>query len=241
MSELEHFEESLVSLPATFLKILSCNPPSTIPPYIDKLVKKFSSVERIIFILIDNLGLFEITYYKPQFIIEKADAMVLLHTKNPYTLGVLHQLMFGGFEVEPNGFHLLKELNKQGKKTVIIGRERDLVRYDGKTTSIKKDTDMATWVEAAKVINRYEFSLIHFLDFEALYRSKRQTPEELIEKLIRRTDKWILSMHKQARTNSLFVILGNHGRKQIDLNYQGKIAEWRKASVPVAVLIHKKE
>ncbi|MHA1340406.1 MAG: hypothetical protein ACTSRZ_16865 [Promethearchaeota archaeon] len=239
MSELEHFEESLVALPATFLKLLSCEPPSFIPPPIDKIIAKFPEVHRIILVMIDNLGLFEITFYKPQFIIGNSNAMILLDTKNPYTLGVLHQLMFGGYEVEPNGFHLLRELNKQGQNTVFIGRARDIARYDGGTTSIKKDTDMATWVEAAKVINRYKFSLIHFLDFETLYRSKRQTPEELIQKLITRTDKWVLSMYKQARKNSLFVIIGNHGRSKIDLNLQGKVAEWRQASVPVAVLIYK--
>lgn len=239
MSTLEQYEGLLPSLPSTIMKLLHCEPPSTIPPPISPIIQRFPNVERIIMIIIDNLGLFEITYYKPQFIIEKSDAVLLLSTKNPYTLGVFHQLMFGGFEVEPNGFHLLKALNAAGKETVFVGREKDVKRYDGNTNSLKKDSDMNTWIEAAKVINKNALSIIHFLDFESLYRSKRQTPEELIEKLIKRTDKWILSIHKQARSKSLVMILGNHGRYKIDLNYQGKIAEWRKASVPVAVMMYK--
>lgn len=247
MSELPTYEGFLPALPATIMRILGVNPPSFIPDPISPIVEKFGNrgVERIIFVMLDNLGLFEITYYKPQFLIEKADAIILLSTKNPYTLGVLHQLMFGGFEVEPNGFHLLKSLEASGKKTAMVGREKDVSRYkrDSNTTAIIKETDMATWIEAAKVINRYDFSFIHFLDFEQLHRSKsrlrQETPEELIEKLIKRTDKWILSMYKQARSKSLLVILGNHGRYRLDLNYQGKIAQWRQASVPIGLLIYK--
>jgi len=245
MSEnLPTYEALLPSLPATILKILGADAPSFIPSPIQPIADKFSgNVNRIIFIMLDNLGLFEITYYKPQFLIEKADAIILLSTKNPYTLGVMHQLLFGGFEYEPQGFHLLRSLNNAGLETVMVGREKDLNRYKGNTTALSKDTDMATWIEAAKVINRFRFSLIHFLDFEQLYRSKtrlkQDTPEELIEKLIKRTDKWLLSIYKQARSKTLMIILGNHGRYKIDLNYQGRIAEWRKASVPIGLLIYK--
>ncbi len=239
MSELPTYEGLLPALPATIMELLGVPSPDHLTPSIKPVIQRFPEVKRIIFVMLDNLGLFEITYYKPQFLIEKADAMVLLSTKNPYTLGVFHQLMFGGFDIEPNGFHLLKALNAAQKETVFVGREKDIKRYDMGTTSINKDSDMSTWIEAAKVINRHSLSLIHFLDFESLYRSKRQTPEELIEKLIKRTDKWLLSIYKQSRSKSLMIILGNHGRYKIDLNYQGKIAQWRKASVPVAVMTYK--
>ncbi|MHA1729470.1 MAG: hypothetical protein ACTSWY_12160 [Promethearchaeota archaeon] len=251
MSELPTYEGLLQALPATIMQILGVEPPANLESSIPQIIDKFaeSKINRIIFIMLDNLGLFEITYYKPQFMIEKADGIVLLSTKNPYTLGVLHQLIFGALEdvrkeTGPNGFHLLRELKKAGLETVMVGREKDLSRYKGETPGISKDSDMATWIEASKVINRHEFSFIHFLDFESLYRSKarlkQQTPEELIQKLIKRTDKWLLSLYKQARSKSLLIVLGNHGRYKIDLNYQGKVAEWRKASVPIAILIHKK-
>ncbi|MHA1454112.1 MAG: hypothetical protein ACTSRD_14740, partial [Promethearchaeota archaeon] len=167
----------------------------------------------------------------------KASAFVLLSTKNPYTLGVFHQLLFGGFE--PKGFHLLRQLNEAGLNTSFIGRAKDLNRYNGGTNAIPKDSDMSTWIEAAKVINKNSFTLLHFLDFEKLHRQKRATPEELIEKLIKRTDKWLLSLYKQMRSKTLMVIIGNHGRYRLDLEYSGKIAEWRKASVPIAVMAYK--
>ena len=243
MSELPNYKCYLSQLPATILNLLGLEYPSFLGEPVHDIVENFTGIERIIINLIDNFGLFEITYHKPQFIITNSDALVLLSTKNPYTLGFLHQVMYGGFEKEPNGFHLLKEINNQGKKTIFVGRKKDIDRYDGGTNSIPKETDMSSWIEAAKVVNRFDLSWIHYLDFEALHRQhsklRQQTPETLLEKLINRTDKWILSTYKQLRNNSLLVILGDHGRYRMDLEYSGKIAQWRQASVPIAILIKK--
>ncbi len=244
MSEMPMLEGLLTSLPATILKLLNVESPQTIPEPMENIVGLFApkGVDRVVIVMIDNFGLFEITYYKPEFMISAANALVLLSTQNPYTLGVFHQMIYGGFN-QNNGFHLMQHLNKHQKSSVFVGRERDLKRYDAGTSSIPKSNDMAVWIEAAKVNNRHNFSWLHFLDFEEIYRSKRRTgaatPEELIQKLIKRTDKWILSMYKQLRSKSLMIVLGNHGRYKIDLNYQGKIAEWRAASVPLAICFYK--
>jgi len=244
MSELQTLKCYMSQLPATILKILGLTPPANvIPEPVQSVLDLYEGVERISINMIDNFGLFEITYHKPQFMITNSEAMLLLSTKNPYTLGVFHQIMFGGFEVEPNGFHLLKYIEANGKKSCIVARPKDLERYDGGTHSIAKDTDMATWVESAKTINTFDLSLMHYHDFDNLHkqqqRLKQRTPEDLIEKLILRTDKWILGNYKQLRGNSLMIILGTHGRSKLDLEYSGKIAQWREASVPVAIFIRK--
>ncbi len=84
---------------------------------------------------------------------------------------------------------------------------------------------------------------MHYLDFENLHKQQQQlkqrTPEDLIEKLLNRTDKWILSNYKQLRKNSLMIIIGDHGRAKLNLEYSGKIAQWREASVPIAIFIKK--
>lgn len=244
MSALESTKAYLNQLPATILKILGIKPPlETIPKPIDSIVERYKEVERISINLIDNFGLFEITYFKPRFIITHSEVMVLLSTQNPYTLGVLHQLMFGGFEVEPNGFHFLKYINEHDKESCFVARKKDLKRYDGGTLSKPKDSDMSTWIESARAINKYDLSWMHYLDFENLHkkqqRLQRRTPEELIEKLINRTDKWIKNNYKQLRKGSLMIILGDHGRSKLNFEYSGKIAKWREASVPVAVFISK--
>ncbi|MFX0038477.1 MAG: hypothetical protein ACFFCY_03085 [Promethearchaeota archaeon] len=244
MSELQTLKCYMNQLPATILKLLDINPPENIiPEPVQQIVEQYEGIERISINLIDNFGLFEITFFKPSFMITNSQLMALLSTKNPYTLGVLHQLMFGGFEIEPNGFHLLKAISDAGKTSCLIGRKKDLERYDGGTKSIPKDTDMSTWVESAKAINTHDLSWMHYLDFENLHKQQQQlrqrTPEDLIEKLINRTDKWILSNYKQLRKNSLMIIIGDHGRVKLDLTFSGKIAQWRQASVPIAILIRK--
>jgi hypothetical protein len=231
-------------LPATILKILDVNPPSgIIPEAVEKIQNLYKNVERVSINLIDNFGLFEITYLKPQFMISQSELMLLLSTRNPFTLGVLHQLLYGGFEKEPNGFHLLRYLNEHEKTTCFIARKKDLERYDGGTKSVPKDSDMSTWVQSAKTINTHNLSWMHYLDFENLHKQQRQlkqrTPEDLIEKLINRTDKWILSNYKQLRKNSLMIIIGDHGRSKLDLKYAGKLSQWREASVPIAIFIRK--
>ncbi len=243
-SELQTLKCYLNQLPATILKLLNVEPPQkTIPEPVQGVLDLYQEIERISIQLIDNFGLFEITYMKPEFMISSAEVMLLLSTRNPYTLGVLHQLLYGGFDVEPNGFHLLKHLNENDKKSCFIGRKKDLDRYDGGTKSIAKDSDMSTWVESAKVINNFDLSWMHYLDFENLHKQQQQlkqrTPEDLIEKLLNRTDKWILSNYKQLRKNSLMIIIGDHGRSKLNLEYSGKIAQWREASVPIAIFIRK--
>ena len=124
---------------------------------------------------------------------------------------------------------------------MFVGRNKDVSRY-AKEQGISKPNDMGTWIEAAKVINRNDLSWLHWLDFEEIYQGKQRgfsNPEELIQKLIKRTDKWILSQFKQLRSKSLMIVIVNHGRYKIDLNYQGKVAEWRAASVPLAVFLYK--
>ncbi len=241
MSELQTFESQLVQIPSTLSALLGVQYPDFLPEPIPESLQ-FGQVNRVVVVLIDNFGLFETTMYKPSFLIEYSQALVMLATQNPYTLGVLQQCMYGGFQREPNGFHLLRYLNQNGKTSAFVGRKKDIERYDGQTNSIAKETDMAAWIEAAKVINRHDLSLIHFLDFENLHRRQArlgQSPEVLIEKLIKRTDKWILSMFKQLRGNSMLLILGDHGRYKMDLEYSGKIAQWRAASVPIGIFIKK--
>ena len=243
MSELQTLKCYLTQLPATITRLLGLDSPTTIDEPVQSIIEQYQGIERICINMIDNFGLFEITYLKPEFMITNSEVMLLLSTKNPYTLGVFHQLLFAGFEFEPNGFHLLKYLNENGKKSCFVARKKDLDRYDGGTPSVPKDTDMSTWVESAKIINTHDLSWMHYLDFENLHkqqtRLKQRTPEVLIEKLINRTDKWILSNYKQLRKNSLMIILGDHGRSKLNLEYAGKIAQWREASVPIAIFIRK--
>ncbi|MHA1791414.1 MAG: hypothetical protein ACTSVI_02140 [Promethearchaeota archaeon] len=246
MAEMATYEVNLENLPATFIDILGLDVPAEIPPPIHEVSQQFKA-QRIVFALFDNLGLFELSQYKPSFLIQYANALCLLNTKNPYTLGVIHQIMYGGLLPKvgypyEEGFHLLKYLASGGFKTAMIGRPKDLKRYSGNTEERPKDTDMAVWVEAARVINTYNFSWLHFLDFEGLKEKAQkmgQDLDELVKRLLLRTDKWMTSMYKQLRSGTTLIICGDHGRYKLDLSGTDKITMMRAASMPVAIFIKK--
>ena len=77
MSELQTLKCYLNQLPATILKLLGIEPPlGTIPGPVQSIVDMYQGIERISVNVIDNFGLFELTYHKPQFMITNSQAMV---------------------------------------------------------------------------------------------------------------------------------------------------------------------
>ena len=85
MSELPTYEGYLNQLPATISDILGVAPPPYIPESLTQISEPFKEVgvDRIVLVVLDNFGLFETTYYKPQNMISNSNALVLLSTKNP--------------------------------------------------------------------------------------------------------------------------------------------------------------
>ena len=196
---------------------------------------------KIVMIVIDNFGLFETVVYKPESIIKNLETIVLLDTANPYAIPLLTEIIYGA--QQRTNDNLLHRISMEGKSTAFLGRKEDLAMFSIPAgNNIECRDDMTTYVQATKVINRHDFVLIHFLDFEFLYAQyARQTPpEKLIQKLITRTDNWVKIIFRQAEPGTLFIIIGNHGRHEIPVQYEGKLAEWRKANAPVAILFKKK-
>jgi len=237
--ELPTFTGTTAQLPATIIKLFGMEPPNNIPFPIEGLA--INPIERIVLVILDNFGLFEITVYKPEFVIRESQYLILLDTTNPYTLDILNTLIHGN--ATPNDFHLMDFLQKNGKTCTMIGQENDLQQFSGPAEKIATSGDMTTWVQASKMLNRLDLLSIHFLDFENLYQRsiqfKMTPPENLISRLILRTSKWLTGMFKQLRTNSIMFILGTHGRTKIEMSLTGKFAEWRKASLPIGVLMVK--
>ena len=99
---------------------------------------------------------------------------------------------------------------------------------------------MRTYIETAKLLNRSDLLNIHFLDFDNLYREHTSRPPiELAQKLLHRTDRWLLGFYKQARPHTLFLILGNQGQRDYGLKYEGKYQNWATANVPICLVIYK--
>jgi hypothetical protein len=237
--DLPTFTGRAEQIPSSILRLFGLDPPNTIPSPIEGI--SIAPIEQVVLVILDNFGLFEITMYKPEFVIRESQYLLLFETSNPYTLYMLNALIFGGSE--NNNFHLIKFLQNNGKTVAMIGQESDLQRFSVSAEKIPTANDMNTWVQGSKMLNRVNFLSLHFLDFENLYKRSMQfqksPPEDLISRLILRTSKWLTGMFKQLKKNSVMFILGTHGRTQIETSYTGKVAEWRKASLPIGVLMTK--
>lgn len=237
--DLPTFTGSADQIPATIIKMYGLEPPEGIAMPIEGLV--MNPVERIVVAILDNFGLFEITTYKPEFVIRESQYLLLLETTQPYTVDILHSFIHGN--PSSKDFHLMNFLQENGKTTTMIGQVDDLQAFAGPAEKVATSGDMTTWVQGSKFLNRADFLSLHFLDFENLYKRsiqfKRTPPENLISRLILRTSKWLTGMFKQLRKNSVMFILGTHGRTKIEMSYTGKFAEWRKASLPIGVLMTK--
>ncbi|MHA1265724.1 MAG: hypothetical protein ACTSRS_10880 [Candidatus Helarchaeota archaeon] len=237
--ELPTFTGTPEQIPATIINLYGIVPPDIIPKPINGL--SLEPIQRIVLVILDNFGLFEITIYKPEFVIRESQYLILLETNAPYTTNILHALIHGNTTLK--SFHLMKFLKEKGKSTTMIGQKNDLEDFAGPAEKVSTSGDMTTWVQGSKLLNRADFLSLHFLDFENLYKRsiqfKRTPPENLISRLILRTSKWLTGMFKQLRKNSLMFILGTHGRTKIEMSYTGKFAEWRKASLPIGVVMTK--
>ncbi|MHA1143451.1 MAG: hypothetical protein ACTSRW_01865 [Candidatus Helarchaeota archaeon] len=225
----------ITALPSTITNIFGLGTPAGLTPPIQM---RMPAIQRIVVILLDNFGLLEVVVHKPKFVIQASKALIMLETQNPYSHSVLHQIIHG--DLERNDFNLFQFLNQNQKSTLMIGSKQDLDAFSGGTKTISSVQDTTSWVQASKFLNRVDFLWVHFLDFEKLYTNpiyRRQPPENLVQKLIHRTDKWMLGMYKQAAAGTLLIITGDHGRTHVDMYDENtKYGQWRKASLPIAVL-----
>ncbi|MFX0108267.1 MAG: hypothetical protein ACFE7R_08290 [Candidatus Hodarchaeota archaeon] len=227
-----------LEFPSTLLRLLGIEIPEGMQPPNQELIKKFNPTA-VVLIIIDNFGLFEAVVYKPEAMIKNMEALALIETDDPYAIPLLKRILYGPID----GFHLMNYARQSGKSVKIICREDDMADLGcdpGRT--VNKRNDMQTYIESTKHVFKSDLLFLHFLDFESLYAQygHRTPPQTLLEKIVRRTDNWVKVLMRQARVGTLFVVIGNHGRHPVPLNYEGKLAEWRNANAPIAMMFQKR-
>jgi hypothetical protein len=201
-------------------------------------MQKFNA-KAVVMVVIDNFGLFEAVVYKPEALIKNMEALAVIESDDPYAVPLINTLIHGP---SPE-FHLIDFAKSYGKVVRVVCRESDMPNFGfGAGYTVNPRDDMATYIESTKHIFKSELLYLHFLDFESLYAQygHRTPPKTLLEKIVRRTDNWIKVLLRQARKDTLFIIIGNHGRHPIPLDYEGKLAEWRKANAPIAIMFQKR-
>jgi hypothetical protein len=230
---------SALEIPATIIKLLGIDVPVGLPVPNSEITSRFNP-RAIVMVDIDNFGLFEAVVYKPEALIKNLEAVVLIETDDPYAVPLTKRLLMGS---NIGGFHLCEHVSSFGKVVRVVCRSEDVgdFSFDPSYTVVVRD-DMNTYIESTKHVFKSELLFLHFLDFESLYAQygHRTPPNTLLEKIVRRTDNWIKVLMRQARHDTLFIIVGNHGRHPVPLNYEGKLAEWRKANAPIAIMFQKR-
>jgi len=227
-----------MEFPSTILGFLGLKVPEGLSPPNQELLQKFNA-KAVVMVVIDNFGLFEAVVYKPEALIKNMEALAVIETDDPYAVPLINTLLHGPHQ----DFHLINYVKSFGKVIRVICREQDMANFGfGPGYSVNPRDDMGTYIESTKHIFKSELLYLHFLDFESLYAQygHRTPPKTLLEKIVRRTDNWIKVLLRQARDDTLFIIIGNHGRHPIPLNYEGKLAEWRKANAPIAIMFQKR-
>jgi hypothetical protein len=223
--------------PSTVLRLLGIMVPDGLSPANEEVLSRFSP-KAVVIVMIDNFGLFEAVVYKPEALLKNMEVLALIDTADPYAIPLTNAVLSGN-----SALHLIQYVRGYGKFAQAICREEDMssIGLDNNCT-INAHDDMATYVESTKHISKSDLLFLHVLDFESLYAQygHRTPPKTLLEKIVRRTDNWIKVLLRQARVGTFFVVIGNHGRHPVPLDYEGKLAEWRSANAPIAMMFQKR-
>jgi len=224
-------------LPSIILKLLDIMKPYHLPA-VDEIPKPDKSIDQVILVIIDNFSLFEVITYQPPFLIKNLDNLLLINTedKSSSLSGPMLKSMF--YSKESLTFNLLEALHMSGKHVKAIAREEDLLNITSdKSLFFAEESDVNIYVKAIKAINRHDLLVLHFSDFDEMYeRYSMNPPDEIASKIMRRTDKWLSLFSQQSIDGTVLLVIGNDGKKPIELNLTGRAAAWKRANLPIGFI-----
>ncbi|NHK31908.1 MAG: hypothetical protein FK730_11190 [Asgard group archaeon] len=231
------FNIKAAQLPSIVLKLLGLARPFYLPA-IDEIQLPEQPIDQVILVIIDNFSLFEIVAYQPSWMIKNLENLLLIET--PDKSQALSEPMLKSifFSKESLTFNLMNSLHSNSKNVKAIVREEDVpkVTIDPSLASAEK-SDINIYVKSVKAINRIDFLVIHFSDFDEMYaRYSMNPPEDIASKIMRRTDKWLNLFWQQAIAGTALLVIGNDGRKPIEMALSGKAAEWKRANLPIGFI-----
>ncbi|TFG01734.1 MAG: hypothetical protein EU542_06430 [Promethearchaeota archaeon] len=197
-----------------------------------------SSIDQLILVIIDNFGLYEIITYQPGFMIKALENLLLITppSKDRALADPMIQDIF--YSQQNKTFNLIDHVLKHDKQIKVITREDDLSNITtNHSVAITEKSDINIYVKAVKAINRYDFLVLHFSDFDEMYkRYSMSPPDEVAAKVMRRTDKWLNLFNQQAIDNTALMVIGNKGKRPIDMHLEGRAAEWKRANLPIGLI-----
>ncbi|NHJ48386.1 MAG: hypothetical protein FK733_11435 [Asgard group archaeon] len=236
------FNITAAQLPSIVLKLLGL---AKLPylPSVDDIEIPTETIDQVLIIIIDNFSLFEIIAYQPTWMIKNLENLLLIETedKSQSLTGPMLESIF--FSKASMTFNLLSSLHSNGKDIRVIAREEDLPKITKDPNLVQAaKTDIDIYVNSVKAINRCDVLVVHFSDFDDMYeRYSMNPPEDIASKIMRRTDNWLNLYWKQAISGTAMLVIGNDGRKPIEMALSGKAATWKRANLPIGFIKFPKE
>ena len=234
---LKPFEITAEQIPSIILKLLGVERPFCLPS-IDELELPKKIIDQVILVIIDNFSLFEVITYQPMFMIKNLDYLLLIETesKAKSLSGPILESTF--FSKESLTFNLLSALNDNNKQVKALAREEDSSKISPDFNLIQTESsDVDIYVKGLKLVNRCDLLVLHFSDFDEMYaRYSMNPPEEIASKVMRRTDKWLSLFWQQAIDGTALIVIGNDGKKPLQMNLEGRAAEWKRANLPIGFI-----
>jgi hypothetical protein len=229
-------------LPSIVLKLLRLGRPFYLPA-VDEIQIPEEPIDQVLMIIIDNFSLFEIIAYQPSWMIKNFENLLLIETqsKEKALSGPMLESIFSS--KESMTFNLMTSLHSNGKTVKAFAREEELPKITTDTTLVQAEkTDIDIYVKSVKVLNRSDLLVVHFSDFDEMYeRYSMNPPEDIASKIMRRTDKWLGLYWQQAIAGTALLVIGNDGRKPIEMALTGKAASWKRANLPIGFIKFPKE
>lgn len=228
---------SAQQIPTIIFQLFGFSRPFSLPT-VDQITLPSKPIDQVILIIIDNLSLYEIITYQPEFMIKNLENLLLIETgskENALSHPMLESIFFSK---ESLTFNLISSLSNNGKSVKVIAREEELskITIDSSFAHAEK-SDVNIYVQAMKAINRCDFLVLHFADLDEMYtRYSMNPPQEVAQKVLRRTDKWLSLFWQQAIEGTTLLVIGNDGKKSIRLNLTGRAADWKRANLPIGFI-----
>lgn len=225
-------------IPSIIMKLLGITRPYYLPS-IDEINLPTASIDQVILFIIDNFSLFEVITYQPEWMIKNLDNLLLIETetKSQSLAGSMLESTF--FCKDSLTFNLVTALNFNGKGVKVVAREEDIPNITpDPSLAIVEKSDVNIYVKGMKAINRNDLLILHFADFDEMYtRYSMNPPEEVASKIMRRTDKWLSLFAKQSIEGTAIMVIGNDGKKPIEMNLKGRAVEWKLANLPIGFIL----
>jgi len=225
------------SFPGTIEQWLGAELPDFLqsPVYLPESLRYSSN--RVVIALIENFGLFELTFFRPQFLIKTFEILFMIDAERPFTMPLSQEIITGS--KEPTIFNIFTDLRQKERSSLLIARDWFVRVFSGESESIMVNDDLQAFTETHENINNFALNFVVFSDFEDLYATSGRPPLDVAREVVNRSSSWISLLWEKAIAGTIFLVIGSLGKSGLDYGLTGRLAGGKESSIPIALVAQK--